>query len=75
MFGDLALIQKSPDLEPQKEKGFYDKDLISLIETGNGNRNLSKPITVSSKEGGNTVTFNNLKDLAEEYFQVLGLAH
>ncbi len=64
MFGDLALISKDPNAEPQTEKGFHDDKLAKLIFTGEGNSQLSKPITVTSKEGGNPLTFNSKKDLA-----------
>jgi hypothetical protein len=49
--------------------------LTKLINTGAGSKSLTKPILVSNKEGGNTINFNNSKDLAEEYLSILSLAH
>ena len=75
MYGDLALIQKNPTSPPQTSKGFYDESLTKLINSGIGNKNLLKPIIVSNRDGGNAITYNNSKDLAEEYLSALALAH
>ena len=72
MFGDLGLIMNDPNYPPQTEKGFKDEKLTKLLENGSGNEGLSQSIQV---RGGSTISFNNLKDLAEEYLMVLATAH
>ena len=72
MFGDLGLIMNDPNFPPQAEKGFRDDKLTQLLETGFGNESLSSPIHV---KGGSSVSFSNLKDLAEEYLLLLSTAH
>lgn len=34
MYGDLALISKDPNAQPQTEKGFQDKALERLVHNG-----------------------------------------
>ncbi len=49
MYGDLSLIQNNPNIPPQTQKGFYDSNLTRLLATGQGNRNLRNPITITNK--------------------------
>ena len=62
MFGDLGLIMNDPNRPPQTEKGFRDDNLMKLLDNGSGDENLRTPIQV---KGGQTLSFNSLKNLAE----------
>jgi hypothetical protein len=64
MFGDIGLIINDPLRLPQKEKGFHDDDLKGLIEKGLNNLPVND-VFVKSKEGSQSISFKQIKELAE----------
>lgn len=73
LYGDLGLIIKDPSRPPQVLKGFHDTDLKNLILRGENNFPV-KDMVVKDREG-KSITFSNMKDLAEEYLTILSVAH
>lgn len=75
LFGDLSLISgKDGDTRP-KFKGFRDDGLKKMLSNGSGDGGLYSEIVVRNREGDDQVVFKRKRELAEEYFLLLGLAH
>lgn len=46
-----------------------------MLSTGSGDRPLYQELTIRNKEDTDRITFKKVRELAEEYFILLGLAH
>jgi phospholipid-transporting ATPase len=75
LFGDLNLISNKEGDNRPRFKGFRDDGLKKLLANGSGDGGLYSEITVRNREGDDQITFKRKRELAEEYFLVLGLAH
>lgn len=74
MYGDLGLIIRDPKRPPQEEKGFRDEELKSLVEKG-ANNIAVKDVFVKNREGGQEISFRQMKELADEYLTALAITH
>jgi magnesium-transporting ATPase (P-type) len=76
MFGDVALIAPKGSTEkPSTEPGFIDDRLKDLLRSGAGNQQLKQPIAIKNREGQEKITLRSLKDVANQYFTGLSIAH
>jgi hypothetical protein len=73
IYGDLGLIAKDPARPPQTEKGFHDADLSALLDKGVNNTQVND-VFVKSKDG-QSISFRQQKELAEEFLTALSIAH
>ena len=78
MYGDVSLIAPDKDKKKQTQnnhKGFYDQKLTKLVNNGENDESLRFPLKITDKSGGNEIVFNKKSEIANEYLQVLALAH
>jgi hypothetical protein len=76
LFGDLALIApKGSGEKPSTQPGFNDESLKNLLRSGAGNHELTQPLVIKNKEGESKITLKTLKDVANQYFIGMSIAH
>ena len=75
LFGDLSILSTKEGENRPKYKGFRDDGLKKMLANGSGDGALYSEITVRNREGNDQVVFKRKRELAEEFFMTLGLAH